>query len=176
MLTIRKRNFESEECFCCTGLKKYKNDPESAIVYQLYHKLPGGEEYLPARVIVPRCKHCADKMKPIRTLTIITAVIGAIAGLLYCMSSHGLLISIVGSIVWGVVLYFTMPILYHFAFNIVYNQMCSNYNIISIMEYEYGWQTSEPKNGDSDDSFTEVRMNQMLQKLSEQYDCEFGDL
>lgn len=176
MLTIRKRNFELQECFCCTGLKKYKNDPESAIVYQLYHKLPGGKRYIPARVFVPRCKHCAEKMKPISILTIITAAISAVAGFLYCISSNSLLISLAGAIIWGIVIYFTIPIIYNFSFNIVYNQMCSNYNIISIMEYEYGWQATEPKQDESDDSFTNVRMNHMLQELSEQYDCEYGDI
>jgi hypothetical protein len=176
MLFIRKQNFENEPCFCCTGQKTYDNDPDCAIAYQLYHKLPGGTQYLPAKVIIPRCQHCANKVRPVRLISLITAVIGVMSGFLYTFCCHGFWISLLCGAVWGGISYYAALVLFNFAFSIVYHQMGGDYQIVKILKRDYGWQITEPKRGQSDDSFTDLRQAEMFQQLSERYGCEFGDI
>lgn len=176
MLTIRKRNFESQQCYCCTGIKANICDPNSSVVYILNHKLPDKTKHIKAQVVVPRCKYCADKMKPIMPISIIVGIVGGIGGFLYTFSSHGILISLVCGIIWVAAVAFVMLMVLNFAFSIVYNQMESNYEIVNVLCKKYGWQTDDHKKGDCDLTFTDNRINEMLEDLVDNYECEYEDI
>lgn len=177
MLVIRKQNFESQPCYCCTGMKANQNDPQYAVVYQLYHKLPDSTKHIPCQVVVPRCKHCADKMKPVRTFAFAGVGIATI-GTFMCNfgENGGFWWPLIAAIFVGGVSFFVLSYILNFAFSIVYNQMESEYDIIAVLKNYYGWQTDEPKQGESDGSFTDNKINKMLTDLVENYGCEYGNI
>lgn len=176
MLTIRKQNFESQPCYCCDGVKANYSDPQYAVTYQLYHLLPDSKRHLPARVVVPRCKYCAEKMSPILPLSIGIAIIAAIGGFFFVFSDSGIVWSLVCAVIWTVAGFFGAIIILNYAFSIVYNQMESSYEIVEVLKNEFGWQTDEPKEGDYDSTFDDNAINNMLNKLVTEYGCEYGDV
>ncbi|MDO4460884.1 MAG: hypothetical protein Q4C30_00110 [Bacteroidia bacterium] len=176
MLTIRKQNFESQLCYCCTGIKANICDPGSSLVYKLYHKLPDESRHIQAQVVVPRCKKCAEKMTPIIPIAIIGGIFGCLGGFFYTFSSHGFIISLICGLCWGAVVLVGMLNVLNFAFSIVYNQMESDYEIVSVLRDKYGWQTYKPQEGDSDSSVTVNKFNAMLEDIVVNYDCEYGEM
>ncbi len=176
MLTIRKQNFESQLCYCCNGIKANYSDPNYAVTYRLYHKLPDENKHIPCQVVIPRCKYCAEKMKPIFPISIICGIIGAIAGFLYTFCAHGIWVSLLVAAIFGAAVWCAMLIVSNYAFSVVYNQMESDYEIVNLLRYTYGWQTDEPKKGDADYSFTDEMMHQMFEDLVVNHNCEYGDI
>lgn len=176
MLTIRKQNFESQPCYCCDGVKANYSDPRYAVVYTLYHKLPDDSIHMQAQVVVPRCKHCAEKLKPIKLLSAIGAIIGAAAGFFYTYSTNGVGVSCFVAVLWAIGSFIALGYILNMAFANVYQQTGSNYDIVNVMTDQYGWQWGQPQKGDSDVSFTDARMNEMLNDLATNYHCEFADL
>lgn len=176
MLTIRKQNFDQQYCYCCHGDIKNICDPNSSVVYRLNHKLPDSSRHIQAQVVVPRCNFCADKMKPVFPIAIWGGIIGAIAGFMYAYSTNGIFISIICAVIWAIGSAVATLVVTNFSFSVVYNQMESDYEIVNILQNKYGWQTDEPKQGDTDKSFTEEKMNEMLNDLVENYNCEYGDV
>lgn len=177
MLTIRKQNFDSQQCYCCAGMKANICDPNSSVVYRMYHRLPDKTKHIQVQVVVPRCKYCADKMKPILPIALVAGLaFGGISGFLYTISAHGVLISLLCGFLWAAVVALAVLIVLDKSFSIVYGQKESNYEIITLLRNRYGWQTNEPKEGDADTSFIEKRMDEMLNDLVTNYNCEYGDI
>lgn len=176
MLTIRKQNFEEQQCYCCTGTKANFCDPNSSVTYRLTHRLPNPKMHLQAQVIVPRCKHCADKMKPMIPISIIGGLVCGIGGFLYTICAHGVMLSLLIGVVWAVAGAIGMFMILSIAFSVVYNQRESDYEIVNVLRNKYGWSTDEPKEGETDYSFTDSRINGMLEDLVVNYGCEYGNI
>ena len=176
MLTIRKQNFESQQCYCCTGGEVNICDPKNSVEYYLYHRLPNGSQHIPLRVIIPRCKVCASKMQPVLPISVLGGIIGGIGGFMYTFSTNGVFISLLCGLLWAVVVFFIMFTIISFAFRTVYSQDESNYDLVALLINEYGWQTDKPKDGDSDNGFTNRKIDEMLKDLVENYGCEYGDV
>lgn len=173
MLTIRKQNFETQLCFSCNH---NTNDPEYAIVYTLYHKLQDESKCLPCNVVIPRCRHCAMKMKPITSFKIAGAIIGGLGSFFATLSENSFWFAIICGLFFAIVAWFVIGYLLSFAFVIVYRQLPSDYKLISVMKNKYDWQENEPKRGERDITFTEEKMNRMLDDLVINYDCEYGSI
>lgn len=176
MLTILKENFESQTCYCCSGLKANYADPNSSVQVVLYHRLPDDKQHLRAKVIIPRCKECAKKMAPVGNILLVTTILAVVFGFVFGMSDSGILYSLFISVVWGVVTLGFLATVLDYAFKFVYRQDESNYEIVQVMKSQYGWQTSEPKQGESDFSFTDTVLNNMLNVLQTQHNCVITDV
>lgn len=176
MLIIRKQNFANEPCFFCRGNKVFVNDPQYAVQYQLYHKLPVETHYLSAKVIIPRCKCCANKIKPVRLISLIIAVLGVMSGFLYTIGSHVFVISLICGFIWGGITYIVVWLFLDFVFRIVYNQIGGDYQIVKVLKQKYGWQMNKPSKGSSDLSFTYHIEEKMFHQLREDYGCDIGNI
>ena len=176
MLTIRKQNFDSQLCYCCNGVNANYGDPKSAVKYRLYHRLPDKKKHVACQVVVPRCKYCAGKMKPILPISIMGGILGAVSGFLYTVCAHGVGLSLLAAALFGTVFFFIMHAVTKMAFEFVYNQAEFDYEIVNVLQNAYGWQPNKPAEGDVDYSFTEDRMIQMLDDLVTNYDCEYLDV
>lgn len=175
MLTIRKANFDNEPCFCCTGTKKYLNNPKHCCTHSLYHKLPTKNTYMQAWVIVPKCEHCASKTFPVLTISIILSLTSLVASYFWMYSTNGWFISLIGALVHFVIAFVLYLGILSYAFDFVYKQQTSNYELVRIMTEEYGWIHSRPSENQTDPSFTEERFNNMLDDLVNIYGCELSD-
>lgn len=174
MLTIRKQNFDSQLCYCCVGHKANIVDSKSSVTCQLYHQLPNGS--ISARIIVPRCRHCADKMNPIFPIGIVGGIMGGIGSFFYIFSTNGVLFSLLGGLFWAVLIAFILVVVMTYSFSFVYKQDSTDYEIAKILRSQYGWQTEPSKESDKNAPVTtELRVNQMLQTLVEDHGCEYGD-
>jgi len=174
MLVIRKQNFDSQPCYCCTGKRTNTSDPNYATTYVLYHKLPDSLHHLEARVIVPRCKYCAQKMLPIFYFAIGASTIAAIGGFLYTFCDHGIILSLLTAVFWGGIGFVACLKILGYAFGIVYNQSESDYQIVNVLKMKFGWQTTQPKQGEKDEFFSDFALKNMLDRLENEYGCEIG--
>lgn len=171
MLTIRKKNFEDQPCFCCGGIKTYKGDPKYALRFTLCHETPNANKYVPLNVMVPRCKKCANKMKPVIPMALCGGVLAFIFAFLKPTNSSVPQCLIIGVLV-AVFLFFILKV----AFGLVYKQRARNYELYNVLVNEYGWETSERKLGGSDPNFTQDMLALMLDDLEQNYDCEFRNV
>lgn len=103
-------------------------------------------------------------------------MVGAIAGFLYTFCAHSIVASLLVAVLFGAAVCLSMILILTYAFSVVYNQKTSDYEIVNLLRDKYGWQPEQPKEGDTDYSFTDNRMNLMLDDLVENHDCEYGDI
>lgn len=179
MLIIRKKNFESQKCYCCLGEKANASDLDSSVAYNLYHKTPDKTRHIPVQVIIPRCKCCEENMDPIMSIsTKFTGII--VIGILFVLICHTpahlgfmeILMFLVLSLLCGVFVWIWMTIIIGISFNIVYKQNEKGYEIVKVLLKKYGWQTTAPKMGDKDVAFTDRKLKKMCEDLAMKHNCE----
>ena len=175
MLTIRKANFENEPCFCCTGTKKYLNNPQYCHQQVLYHKLPDEKKHIQALIVIPKCEHCASKTSPATFIAIILSLTSLVASFFWMYSTNGWFLSLRGSLIHCFFAFSIFLSILGYVFNFVYRQLDSNYEIVRVMIAKYGWQTNMPKEGQKDFGFTEEYFTNMLDDLVNIYGCEISD-
>lgn len=172
MLVIKKANFEQQPCYCCTSQEHNVCDKNSSVVYDLHHRVPDGDHQISCRVMVPRCKHCAEKMAPAVNIALVLAILATVLTMVAGILGKGVGTGIFMGLLVGVVSFFLLSYVVNLAFQQVYKQNVEEYEVVRVLMKTYGWQTAEVKKGEKDPSFTPFTIDAMVADLQNNWGCE----
>lgn len=163
-VTIRRRNFSSQPCYCCGK----PGSPDAALHVTMFRD----DSNVRAKVIVPRCRHCMKAEAPVIKIAIACAMFVAACDLLI-MSGIKLWIMAALTLITAFLAFLLTYMFLLIAFRIVYKSSTSDYDVVRYMSAQ-GWMLINDSETSPAKQLSNEELEELLAAIGRDCDCEIA--